>query len=127
MFSQALNGSARMVIPTAVLFVVLIKRLFLVIMLATTLGLTIGLRDEGCYGSNMLVIDLLWLESMVLDVYADCFSGESLAIDSFSRLLSMLEFFATYCYFKDLAEKVARTTLFAVALVRVCLVVVIVF
>ena len=79
----------------------------------------------------MLVIDLLWLISIVLDVRADfdeieqfegadCFSGEHLAIDSFMRLLSMLLLFDACC-FNDLAEKVARTTLFAVAEVRVCL------
>ena len=45
-FSHALNGSALKVMPVTLLLL-LIKRLFLVIMLATPVGLIIGFRDEG--------------------------------------------------------------------------------
>ena len=59
---------------------------------------------------------------MVLDVRADCLAGEHFVIESLICLLSMLLFFVACCYcFKDLAEKVASTTLFELAEVRECL------
>ena len=58
-----------MVVMLTTVLLLLIRRLFLVIMLATPLGLVaIGFLEEGYYGSKMLVIDLVWFESMVLDV-----------------------------------------------------------